>query len=101
MKPTPLVLFILGSFVLCGHAANTILLGTDPIEETGSPDGWDGVVVMTTPIEGPPGETVGVLSTFNLNTNEITRPFVFLFIRIMLDILNIVKVLFIFGKYSV
>ena len=65
MKQILLSLALLFPFPLVSEAANTILLGTDPIEETGGPDGWDGVVVMTTPIEGPPGETVGILSTFN------------------------------------
>ncbi|MGY8687670.1 MAG: hypothetical protein ACKVHP_08055, partial [Verrucomicrobiales bacterium] len=62
----PFLIPLLSLFTCCStQAANTILLGTDPLEETGSPDGWDGVAVMTTPIEGPPGETLGILSTFN------------------------------------
>ncbi len=65
MRPIILTLSALFLVATSLHAANTIIIGTDPIEETGGPDGWDGVAVMTTPIEGPPGETVGILSTFN------------------------------------
>lgn len=65
MKTPFISLLTLLSLAALSPAANTILIGTDPLEEAGSPDGWDGIAVMTTPIEGPPGETLGIVSTFN------------------------------------
>ncbi len=65
MKTFFLCFTVLTFATLQGQAANTMIVGTDPIEEVGTPDSWDGIAVLTTPIEGPPGETLGIVSSFN------------------------------------